>query len=492
MAEYYGYVEREKDDYIDWNAVGQDVVKKLDTEADRRVKKKKELADAQQSALNVFDTPNIGENKTLNEVYLNNANQAKEQQLIWYKELTNGRMNPDEYARLTQNMVDDNKNFSKIVNQAQTKFTSVNDRIKKGTASAIDIKQMEMIQQYTDFNNTAFRVDPNSGKMVAIKKNPDGKLSKDPNDILSIQGVFGALGVEIDEYQLDAEIDKDVKGLAKKYLQVIGKNGIATLDDIRQNPDFKSALDSAVESQLVTPNNTASILTQYGEYNISFDVKDKGKKGMIYVDRSQTTPQAVITSEQEEEARAIVRSQYEIRIGKTETKKVRSSGGGRSNSSGDKKIEQRDVLSTLAKMYYGNPQEVALAAEFLRDYMNTYIPKYKEDNILRIKKTAEGLVFITNSEIMNIPFGGKNLAQFLEGARIKVNITDKRESDNIAKYLMDQGMATLSTTPYSQEPIEYIKNKPSNAEAEAEEQLDFEFLDYVKTDATPKGVASKY
>ncbi len=448
MAEYYGYVEREKEDYIDWNAVGQDVVTKLDTEAERRVNKKKELADASQAALNIFDTPNIGENKTLNEVYLNNANQAKEQQLIWYKALQNNQMQPDEYARLTQNQVDDNKMFTKLTNQSQDKFALTTQRINEGKASQIEIKQMQLLQEFSDLNNTAFRTDPKSGKMIAIKKNKDGSLSKNPNDIMSIQRAFLNLGVEIDEYDLQTNVNNDVKKLAKIYKKVIDKGDISTLDDIRQNPEFKEALDAAVLSQLVNPNDVASILTQYGEYDISFDLKDKGKEGMIYVDRSTNIPQAVLTKEQEEDAQAIVRSQYETQIGTKETLKSAPVKQPSTPNARDYTIrEQKNVLLSIAKLFYATDAvSYDTAKSVFLGYLNKGIKEPRE-RYSKLERTATGIKVFTiqggNTLVYNFPKGGTT-TDFVESVSTSIGINDTKLARSVGKGISNQTMGVYS------------------------------------------------
>jgi hypothetical protein len=454
MVEYYGYAERQNDDYIDWAKVSADVTKKLDDEKDRRVNKKAELDEAQRQAMNVFETPNIGDNKTLNEVYLNNAEQAKQQQLIWHKELTSGRMTPAEYSRLTQNLLDDNKVFTGVVNQAQDAFARTKERIDKGIASEIEIAQMEKIQEFTDLNNTAFRVDPKSGKMIVVKKNPDGTISDNPNDILSIQKIFSNLGVTIDRFMLEEEVNKDVKFLAKEYQKVIGTGRIQTLDDLRQNPEFQKAIDDAVKAKLVSPNNTASILAEFGQYKISSDVRDQGKEGIIFVDYSKNIPEAVLTTSQKEEAAKIVRSQYEVQIGKKETYRAPVSSGG--GGDGGKKLEDMDLLSTLAKMYYGGTTaEIDVAAGLLRDYMNGYVKQFQEDNVIKITRDNEGFTMRTDSGI-DVPFDfkGKSLDQFLEGSRLKVGVKDGNIARRVARELQKNGRLTIGNiNDYVQNPI---------------------------------------
>ena len=460
MAEYYGYAERKDSDYIDWNKVGTDLTDKLDAESARRTTAKKELADAHRAAQNIFDTPNIGDNKTLNEIYLSNAEQAKQQELIWYKSMKNGKMNPAEFTMLKQNLLDSNKTFTSVVKTAQDAFTKTKKRIDEGVASQIEIDQMEKIQSFTDLNNTVTRIDPKSGKMVFTRRNEDGSPSDDPNDVMSIQSVITGLGVTVDKYFLNDEVALDVEDLAKKYSEVVGKGRVASIDDIRRNPEFKGALDNYVEAKLVDPNNVASILNQFSKnnYKTSYDIKDKGKEGIIYIDNSGNIPKAVITDKQKEDAAKIVRGVYEVQIGKGETYRAPVSRS--SNGSGNKKIEQRDVLSTLALMYYGNETEFEVSAEFLRDYMNKNITKYKEDaQILKINRTAAGIEFISGVERMFVPFGNKTLAQFLEAARVKVNISDKRESEKIAKSLQKNGALKKSDGSYNQIPIEEFTQK---------------------------------
>jgi hypothetical protein len=406
--------------------------------------------------MNVFNTPNIGDNKTLNEVYLNNAEQAKKQQMIWYKQMKNGMMTPDEYSRLTQNLLDDNKMFTGVVNQAQDAFTRTKERIDKGIASQIEVAQMKKIQEFTDLNNTAFRVDPESGKMIVVKKNADGTISENPNDILSIQSIFSNLGVTVDEYNLIDEVNKDVKSFAKKYQNVIGKGRIQTLDDLRQNPEFQKAIDDAVQSQLVNSNNTASILSQYGNYEISSDFKDKGKEGIIYVDYSKNIPEAVLTPAQEEEAAKIVRSQYEMQIGKSESYRAPSSSGGSRESYSDraKRVTKESLLESLAKLYYGDATDMEVGARIVRDYLNNNVEEYKKMPVLSIERNAQNLILKTKGGgSITLPFGEMSISDFMEATAGKIGIYDTELSRRIAKRL---GNLPFSTESYTQQPIEFI------------------------------------
>jgi hypothetical protein len=459
MVEYYGYAERQNDDYIDWAKVSADVTKKLDDEKDRRVNKKAELDEAQRQAMNVFETPNIGDNKTLNEVYLNNAEQAKQQQLIWHKELTSGRMTPAEYSRLTQNLLDDNKVFTGVVNQAQDAFTRTKERIDKGIASEIEIAQMEKIQEFTDLNNTAFRVDPKSGKMIVVKKNPDGTISDNPNDILSIQKIFSNLGVTIDRFMLEEEVNKDVKFLAKEYQKVIGTGRIQTLDDLRQNPEFQKAIDDAVKAKLVSPNNTASILAEFGQYKISSDVRDQGKEGIIFVDYSKNIPEAVLTTSQKEEAAKIVRSQYEVQIGKKETYRAPvSSGSSESYSDRGKRVTKESLLESLSKLYYGDATDMEVGARVVRDYLNNNVDEYKKIPVISIERNNKELILKTaGGGSVTLPFSNMSLSDFMEATAGKIGIYDTALSRRIAKRLGNLPFSDVND--YRQTPITFEKEK---------------------------------
>ena len=465
MAEYYGYAERQRDDYIDWAKVGADVTKKLDDEKNRRETEKAKLDEAQRKSMNVFNTPNIGDNKTLNEVYLNNAEQAKQQQLIWHKELTSGRMSPAEYSRLTQNLLDDNKMFTGVVNKAQEAFTRTKERIDKGIASEIEVAQMKKIQEFTDFNNTAFRVDPKSGKMVVAKKNPDGTVSDNPNDVLSIQGIFSNLGVTVDKFMLEEEVNKDVKFLAKKYQQVIGKGRIQTLDDLRQNPEFQKAIDDAVQAKLVNPNDTASILTQYGNYEISSDVKDKGKEGVIFVDYSKNIPEAVLTPAQEEEAAKIVRSQYEVQIGKSETYRAPVSRGSSSSSNGSSQRVKGNLMDSIAKLYYGNKKERLVAANTIKNYLNK---SSKVTDHIDVIGTELRIYDKDGTYYEPYDISELNMSDFIESLAGKVGIQDSRIVEKYKKKYSNPDKYKRGTDDMEQKG-ETVEVKEEGEAEEAEE-----------------------
>ena len=463
MAEYYGYAERKDSDYIDWNKVGTDVNKKLDAENTRRATAKKELEDAHRTAQNIFDTPNIGDNKTLNEIYLSNAEQAKQQELIWYKSMKNGKMNPAEFTMLKQNLLDSNKTFTTVVKTAQDAFTKTKKRIDEGVASQIEIDQMKKIQSFTDLNNSVTRIDPKSGKMVFTRRNEDGSPSDDPNDIMSIQSVITGLGVTVDKYFLNDEVALDVADLAKKYSEVVGKGRVASIDDIRRNPEFKGALDNYVEAKLVDPNNVASILNQFSKnnYKTSYDIKDKGKEGIIYIDNSGNIPKAVITDKQKEDAAKIVRGVYEVQIGKGETYRAPSSSS--SNGSGATKRNQGNLMDSIAKLYYGKKKDRTVAANTIRNYLNEN--KKVTDKIEIIGSEvrvwdAGSLNFVPyNIEELSLP-------DFLESLAGKVGIQDSNIVNKYKDKYSDLEKYTRSFDDMLQKGQDDLDSRKERAEQE--------------------------
>ena len=325
---------------------------------------------------------------------------------------------------------------------------------------------MQLLQEFSDLNNTAFRTDPKSGKMIAIKKNKDGSLSKNPNDIMSIQRAFLNLGVEINEYDLQTNVNNDVKKLAKIYKKVIDKGDISTLDDIRQNPKFKEALDAAVLSQLVNPNDVASILTQYGEYDISFDLKDKGKEGMIYVDRSTNIPQAVLTKEQEEDAQAIVRSQYETQIGTKETlKSAPVKTPYRSSPRDYDRREYKNVLLSIAKLFYANDDvSYDTAKSVFLGYLNAGIEDPNE-RYSKLERTATGIKVFTigggHTRVFPFPKGGTT-TDFVESVSTSLGINDTKLARSVGNGISKQTMGVYSDNLWSGTALEKQKKNTNN------------------------------
>lgn len=330
---YYGFVERDASNFVNWAEVGRNFVNVIEEEG--RVRQEKKAAiDENTRQLNerLMNLP-MGESQTINNWMLKYGNIASENMRAQEKLLKSGKMRYKDYILQRQNLIDGTNSLVSTIEKTQARYADVLEKVKTGKAQPIQLKIWEQVEGFGDFSKTMPYVRAD-GKVIigwADKAKYDGKdimtLSDDPNYFTEINALNTRLSQDFDTWDVKAAMDGYVDEIGVELNSLIeAKNGLGATGTIRETLDItqrgafptdpikvKEAYDKAVaagfkgtqdqwvsnqkslrevamsfydvetkklESYLTNPLNVSSVLTQRitnapngKPYDVTFDPK---------------------------------------------------------------------------------------------------------------------------------------------------------------------------------------------------------------------------
>ena len=297
------------------------------------------------------------------------------------------------------------------------------------SSQQLEVWLMENAEGFANFNKSQLMPDPRTGKVVVGMKvrNPKTglmELSTDPNDRRSVSALRGQLMGEFNEYNIEAKTAEWVEGNGK-WTQLLREFGTRTEsgvietimnpmeklltvdgsgkrvfdidkaralgvpeDDLEAMNLYIQAEDDWITGQAANPLTVSSVLTENAgvasngkEFTFTYSIDDaKANPEKILLDPQSNQPifdKSVNPNgeEQEEVFRQYMRNAIRNKHNVTaEAKTVRDYATNPPQptspqiKANQKKKEDEDYVQNVAKLYYGNDDEVVEAENFLRTY----------------------------------------------------------------------------------------------------------------------------
>lgn len=387
MSTYYKYAERNVENQIDWSKVGGDFTTMLKTESELREKKKADIEKATQQTLKTLADAPTGLDRGVNENILNYSSDSQNYMLMMNRLLKSGQLDPKDYSIYTQNLKTDTEKMFQTTKLYQEKYAEGIERAKTGTSAEQEVYLRSLVENAANFSKSKFYINNNGRVTVGLpQKDPaTGQyvLNDDPNTYNSIDALRYAATVQIDKYDVDKEVANVVSSFGKEIQASAKLEGrvIRTIEDIKAREGYEVMEQRYIDSLLVNPNSSASILTDwiktkgttvYGFTNNPNDpeIKRGGKILMIADPANPTsgilTPQ--LSPEQKKEAENFLRDRirmgldYEAKTQYYEPPQPQEWQARR----GDEKTEAKNVANMLGSLYYGDESEVASALDYFK------------------------------------------------------------------------------------------------------------------------------
>jgi len=311
----------------------------------------------------------------------------------------------------------------------KTKMDRMKETNPDMSSQQLEVWLMENAEGFANFNKSQLMPDPRTGKVtVGIKVlNPETglmELSTDPNDRRSVSALRGQLMGEFNEYNIEATTKEWVDGNGKwsqiirdvgsrtssgtittilnpmEKLMVVDGNGKRVVDldkaralgipeaDLEAMNLYLQAEDDWITGQAANPLTVSSVLTENAgvasngkDYTFTYSKDDaKANPEKILLDPQNNQPifdKSVNPNgeEQEEVFRQYMRNSIRNKHNVTaEVKTVRDYAMNAPQptspqiKANQKKKEDEDYVQNVAKLYYGNDDEVLEAENYLRTF----------------------------------------------------------------------------------------------------------------------------
>ncbi|MBT7350792.1 hypothetical protein HN803_08520, partial [candidate division WWE3 bacterium] len=463
---YLKYQQRDKDHYVNWAAITKEMTDFLNEEvADRETQRAnldKDSREFQEKLSNVEQ----GEHAGINEFTLDYANNATQQSLMQDRLLKNGQLSLKDYNIARANL-----------KQGTTELFSLSEKYQKVYKEMMgnpnlaqqSMYELSLVEGFTNFTKNRAFINPLTGNVSIGELTYEdgvGTLSGDSSDYTSVGSLNFALSSQITKWN-EKQFTTSLGEWAKKYERVGGPT--LTIDDIRNNPKYDSALKDFIESQLTDPTAIASILADYrgGKYGFTTDPKKQDEYTILLIDNPDqpSSGQRVasfdseIGKKQREDAYNYLDGQAEMIFGR----------GISRHSDYDAKAEDKSgkknkkIVSNLAMLYYGNSDEANSAANFL-------LPLQKDEDgngiFKSINRTGEG-VFVTykNGDKRDFLFGDMSQQEWVSSiASLLVGMDDIDDIYKTIKFdpnkvlnLNSTGEAVLNVVNYDMSRDKYLE-----------------------------------
>lgn len=411
MSTFYKYAERNVADRVDWSTINKNFTGMLKDEATLREKKKADIEKATEDTLQTLADNPTGLDRGVNENILNYSAQGQEYLLMMNRLLKSGQLDPKDYSIYTQNLKTDTNKIFQTTKTYQENYTKDVERAKTGTSSEQEVYLRSLVENAANFSKSQFYINNNGRVTVGLPQIDPATgqyvLNKDQNTYNTIDTLKYASTVQLDKYDVDTNVKNIVDSFGKEIFASAKLEGrvIRTIEDIRTRKGFEVMEQNYIDSLLVNPNSSASILTDwikskankdgkivvYGFSNNPDDPQVKsGEKILMIADpvnptSGVLTPQ--LTPEQKKEAENFLRDRvragldYEAKSQYFEAPQPREFEYDRA----DKKKAGVDAVNMLGTLYYGDEAALAAAGDYFKGL---------NKDIMKLRRTPNGIQLV--------------------------------------------------------------------------------------------------
>jgi hypothetical protein len=418
---YYGYVKRENAAGVNWQEVGANLSNILLEAGAERQAKRDAFDKATREYQDTLNDAPSGDFKTANTFALNHAADASRMRLIQDRLLKSGVMKDRDYTVARQNLTDGTKQLFGLAEEYQAEYTEKMARLKEGKSQELESWLMANIEGLSNLKNAQSYINQEDGS-VSIGKLVDGPsgtrvLSKNPNDFMTVNQLRNRYKEKYDKFDVSGTMTMEAERLGT-FIDSVRRAGgpeyagtiTKLLDPTMRGtlgPNGEKAVDSFLnmEKDMINgyleanPLNGLSVLTNTIAINPdtgvpfepTFDA-DEAKKDpnkVLIRDDGSGRIEPLLNDKQKKLVFESVQTNFRNKIDreKTITTYQEPKESAAEVAKGTKEDKDKNVVSNVAQLYYGNDAEVKEAEDFLRSI---------NPNIESIDRTKDNVIVTFN------------------------------------------------------------------------------------------------
>jgi hypothetical protein len=238
MSTYFGYVEREADNYINWADVSRDLTTTFNDINRVREEKKQALDDDFRAELKKLTLQPKGKSEEANKFITEYGDNASNFLLMQNRLLKAGKSKLKDYIYAKQNVSDGTDNLFKIMKDYQANYGENMERYEKEISSSAELWNLSQVEKFADFSKSGAYIAGDGSVSVAMKtmKNVDGQeiytLDTTPGEVASLSVLSDVVNKKINRYKVNEKTTEIAKA-AGEYIESMYINGqIASKEDI--------------------------------------------------------------------------------------------------------------------------------------------------------------------------------------------------------------------------------------------------------------------
>jgi hypothetical protein len=377
MSTYYNYVRRGTDAQVDWGKIGTGISDEILRISRNREEQKQELDKINTDLIKSASEIAIPEQEYVKNLVLNGTNEMKNLALMNNNLLKKGLITPAQYRMTMENMKTNVANLDKSVKEFGPAYQKAMERLNNGEMPWLEQQQKEKLFQYGNLQNKTLYVAPD-GNMYITEIDDNGNPVADKNKMMNVGVMATGLGYEMKKYDTLGELTKGVNSIGQ-VVDIVRRGGVLATESAMNNPKYKEARDKYISSMMSNPMNVVSIMGDYlGGYNKVDSESEAGGKN-IYIDSNGN---ARLTSDQIEEVKKSLETQFDSMVSKKATPMPIQQGGGGGSSSVNKDAQ---VGKNLRFLISGTGPEAKAAAQFFASQNPNIESINREGSIIKLR-----------------------------------------------------------------------------------------------------------
>ena len=285
MPTYFGYVEREEDNFINWAEISKTMTDTFNDINRVREEKKAEIDKASREYANKLANFPVGEDTNANSGVMEHADNASQFMLMQDRLLKSGKMKLKDYTSSRQNLMDDTDNFFSTMKAYQEIYAEKMERYNKTDSSSFEPWSMSFVEKFGDFNTAGAFINPMTGNVsMAMKKEvvgPDGKkvytMDLNPSQMASIGVLKNVVNMKVDRYKANDETSAIAESLGIHIESAIKSGAVTSIENILDR-NYKGK-STVLASKSATANALLELTTD-NKKDVSFTETTKDDKGV--------------------------------------------------------------------------------------------------------------------------------------------------------------------------------------------------------------------
>lgn len=373
MAEYAGYVGNQVPP-TDWGKIGTQLFNQYNEVKKDREEKRQVIEDDFTTTFQKIGEYESTTNQTINEYLYKGVDEARNALKTQYDLLKKGAITMADYKLKKNTLTTDWGNVSKALKNNAGIMESIQKMNASGEMSAVGRYRSEEYGNLLDIRDGKLFVNPDTLRVYGTKANPKTGLVDSESNVYSPTEAINQYNIIDKKVDLNNGVTSFLKrvadyGIAKN----LGGGRVELIENARQNPSYKTALDAQVNAMTVTPFDVASVLADYaGGYQVATEEKkkqliDSGVKeeNIISMQRINGVLTPVPTETQKKAAQSYVRNQIEVGVGQKE-----SETAGWAPSKPDKADKVPEAVTKRRDLYN---KAVGMSETFRKDPTNPQV-----------------------------------------------------------------------------------------------------------------------
>ena len=285
MPTYFGYVERDEDNFINWAEIGKTMSDTLQNVNRVREEKKALIDKASRDYAKELANHPVGQDDNANAGVIEHADNASKFMLMQDRLLKQGVIKLKDYTTARQNLMDDTDNFFATMKAYNEVYAKKMERAANNESSSFEPWSMAFVEKFGDFNKAGAYINPMTGNvMMAMKREEvgdDGKkvytMDNNPSETASVGVLKRIVDMTVDRYKMNEETTAIAETIGV-HIESMIKNGAVTSTEDPRARDYQG--QSPVLASKAATGSALLELTDDEKKGITFTETTADAKGV--------------------------------------------------------------------------------------------------------------------------------------------------------------------------------------------------------------------